>query len=117
MSINVEFMLREFAKKHDLPKGTHAPEYYLERYRMVNEEMQELHDAMSEGDKVKILDALVDIVYFAVGTAVQLDMEFMPAFVRVHNANMQKVRAYTERSAVDLVKPPGWKAPDLSDLV
>jgi predicted HAD superfamily Cof-like phosphohydrolase len=70
----------------------------------------------------KQLDALVDLVYVALGTAVMHGFDFDEAWRRVHAANMQKVRAtMAEESArssiLDVVKPPGWKAPDLSDLV
>jgi len=70
----------------------------------------------------KKLDALVDLVYVAMGTAYLHGFDFDEAWRRVHAANMAKVRA--ERadqslrgSTFDVVKPPGWKAPDLSDLV
>lgn len=47
---------------------------------------------------------------------------FREAWRRVHEANMGKVRARraqdsTRGSVFDVVKPPGWVAPDLSDLV
>jgi len=67
------------------------------------------------------LDALVDLVYVALGTAVLSGFDFEEAWRRVHRANMLKVKPrkgqYTKRrSAFDIVKPPGWQAPDLSDL-
>lgn len=70
----------------------------------------------------KQLDALVDIVYVAIGTAYLHGFDFNEAWRRVHEANMKKVRALREedsarKSVFDVVKPEGWKAPDLSDLV
>ena len=68
------------------------------------------------------LDGLVDLVYVALGTAYLHGFDFNEAWRRVHTANMLKVRA--ENSAVskrgsthDVVKPPGWNAPDHYDLV
>ena len=68
------------------------------------------------------LDALVDLVYIALGTAHSHGWDFNEAWRRVHAANMAKVRAseihpgkYGDPS--DIAKPPGWKPPTLSDLV
>jgi len=68
------------------------------------------------------LDALVDLVYVAVGTAYMHGFDFDEAWRRVHEANMKKVRAVKASdslrgSTYDVVKPPGWKPADLSDLV
>ena len=70
----------------------------------------------------KQLDALVDLVYVALGTAYLHGFDFDEAWRRVHAANMKKIRAtLSEQSARgsihDVVKPPGWTAPNLSDLV
>ena len=68
------------------------------------------------------LDALVDAVYVAIGTAILHGFDFREAWRRVHEANMRKVRAVSADEskrghAFDVVKPPGWTAPDLADLV
>jgi predicted HAD superfamily Cof-like phosphohydrolase len=70
----------------------------------------------------KKLDALVDLVYVALGTAYLHGFAFDEAWRRVHEANMKKVRAKkaedSARGSVhDVVKPSGWTPPDLSDLV
>jgi predicted HAD superfamily Cof-like phosphohydrolase len=70
----------------------------------------------------KKLDALVDLVYVALGTAYLHGFDFDEAWRRVHEANMKKVRAERKEqslrgSTFDVVKPLGWKPPDLSDLV
>lgn len=66
------------------------------------------------------LDALVDLVYVALGTAEYHGFNFREAWRRVHEANMRKERATTpsERGGLyDVVKPPGWEAPSHTDLV
>lgn len=65
---------------------------------------------------------LLDLSYGCMQIANSLNWNFTEAWSRVHNANMQKVRAARVQdskrdSGFDVVKPPGWKAPDLSDLV
>lgn len=70
------------------------------------------------------LDALVDLVYVALGTAyLQFGIEvFHEAWKRVQTANMAKVRAEKKEdskrdSTFDVVKPAGWTPPDHHDLV
>lgn len=85
----------------------------------MQEELDEYKDSTNRYDD---LDALVDLVVFALGTAERQGMlsVFEEAFERVMHANMQKqLGANTKRGSfnIDLVKPDGWKAPDLEDLV
>lgn len=75
-------------------------------------------------DMEKQLDSLVDLCYVANGTAYLQGFNFDEAYRRVHEANMNKVRVEstdltksTRSSKYDVVKPEGWKAPDLSDLI
>lgn len=68
------------------------------------------------------LDALVDLVYVALGTSYLHGFDFREAWRRVHASNMAKVRALTPSdskrgSVYDVVKPPDWTPPDLTDLV
>lgn len=71
-------------------------------------------------------DALIDLVYVALGTAYLHGFNFPEGWRRVHEANMAKVRvenveqslAGSGRGSVyDVVKPEGWLAPDHRDLV
>ena len=78
--------------------------------------------------QAKALDALVDLVYVALGTAHIQNFDFEAAWKRVHEANMQKVlakdlptyvqgKAWRDKSPMDVVKPHGWIAPSLEDLL
>ena len=69
-----------------------------------------------------MLDALVDLVYVAMGTAYLHGFDFNEAWRRVHAANMMKERALKSEdskrgSIYDVVKPPGWEPPSHKDLV
>jgi hypothetical protein len=89
------------------------------RLKCLQEEIDEYKDATSAHEQ---LDALVDLVVFAFGTAERqgwLDV-FEEAFNRVMDANLTKeVGPNLKRDsfALDLVKPKGWVAADLTDLV
>lgn len=74
----------------------------------------------------EILDALVDITYVTLGAALIhgfLEKEiFQRAWAKVHLANMSKVRVTDSsqsprKSRFDIIKPPGWTAPDHKELV
>lgn len=85
----------------------------------MQEELDEYKEASTKEDE---LDALVDLVVFALGTAERqgLIKVFEEAFNRVMEANIKKeVGTNKKRGSfqLDLVKPEGWTAPDLSDLV
>jgi predicted HAD superfamily Cof-like phosphohydrolase len=88
----------------------------------MDEELAEYAMCGVQDDIEGQLDALVDLVYVALGTAYMHGFDFNEAFKRVHEANMKKVRAVSMRdskrgSIYDVVKPEDWTPPDLSDLV
>jgi len=85
----------------------------------MQEELDEYKEATSKEDE---LDALVDLVVFALGTAERQGMleVFDEAFYRVMIANCKKEIGTNQKRGLfqlDLVKPKGWTAPDLKDLV
>lgn len=91
------------------------------RNKFLTEELDEYKLAVEERDLPKQLDALVDLIYVALGTAYYHGFDFNEAWSRVHKANMAKVRVARPEdskrsSGYDVVKPPGWTAPNLTDL-
>ena len=80
----------------------------------LDEEVQELRDAMAAGDVVGIADAVADIVYVAVGTAVTYGIPFDAVLAEVHISNMTKVNSPAEAK---LVKGPGYRPPDVAGVL
>lgn len=94
------------------------------RKKLTLEEATEMVLAIDRGELDEQLDALADLLYVILGTAIQAGMGdvLATAFWRVHETNMQKVLAPSRKSSkrdsmFDIVKPEGWKKPDLTDLV
>jgi predicted HAD superfamily Cof-like phosphohydrolase len=93
------------------------------RLDFMKEELAEYEVALESGDAEKQADALVDLVYVTLGTASLSGFNFREGWDRVQVKNMLKepVAKHPERSVrgteFDVVKPPGWTPPDLSDLV
>jgi predicted HAD superfamily Cof-like phosphohydrolase len=80
----------------------------------LEEEVAEFADAVTKRDLVGAVDALVDLVYFAMGASHQMGVDFDTAFRIVHAANMKKFRGRTHRpeSPVgDAAKPQDWIDP------
>ena len=101
---------------HRLPRSEKAF-----RYRAMNEEIYEYAEAETLEDE---LDALVDVVVFALGTAERQGMIhiFEEAFNRVIEANMMKTVGPNKNKDrgefhIDLQKPIDWKAPNFDDLL
>jgi predicted HAD superfamily Cof-like phosphohydrolase len=124
--MNLYDLIKEFHVKFELEYKDKPRTLPLElrhfRIDFMEEELVEYIEASHSGNLEKQLDALVDLVYVALGTAHMQGFDFNEAFKRVHEANMKKIRATNaesskRKSAFDVIKPPGWSPPDLSDLV
>jgi predicted HAD superfamily Cof-like phosphohydrolase len=83
----------------------------------LEEEVAEFAEAVDRRDLVGAVDALVDLVYFALGASHQMGVDFDQAFLLVHMANLQKQRGKTKRPESangDAVKPEGWTDPKVA---
>lgn len=77
--------------------------------------MEELTEYMKADNIVDEADALVDILYFLLGTADIQGIKLEPIFDIVHNANMSKVwpDGTVQRDEQGKIrKPPGWIKPE-----
>lgn len=105
--------------KFNQGKGIKSMNYNFGNWRVdfLMEEIAELTDALDNKDDVEILDALVDICYVAMGTAWLMGLPFEKAWKEVQRSNMEKIRQASDRSEFDVVKPEGWKKPDIRGIV
>lgn len=77
------------------------------------EEINEFIDAETIAQQA---DAMIDLIYFALGTLVNMGVQPQPIFDIVQEANMAKVWADGKphyRSDGKVVKPEGWEDPTL----
>lgn len=99
------------------------PDVLAFRIEFLREELKEFEDACAAGSEAGKFDALLDLVYVALGTAQLLGYPWQRGWVAVQHANMRKVRAASDGSdskrgsAYDVVKPPGWEPPDLESIL
>lgn len=87
----------------------------IARAHLVLEETAELLAAMAAGDRLAALDALADLVYVVIGTAVAFDLPLAEAFVEVHKSNMTKTIARDRPGHPG--KGDGYQPPNLADLL
>ena len=93
------------------------------RADFLQEEVDEFVEGLNEGDHAKMFDALLDLVYVALGTAHLQGYPWQEGWDLVQQANMAKVRAAKDGSdskrgsSFDVVKPEGWTAPDIEGLL
>jgi len=121
----------DFHEKFGLPNTTHHKpfphllniEAVAFRLKFLHEELEELEAAVTDGNLPEIADALVDLVYVALGTAHLYGLPWQDLFDEVQYANMQKERAASDGSnskrgsSLDVIKPPGWEPPDIEKVL
>lgn len=124
MSADVHDFHDKFRLLYEGPPKTLGDELLDFRVKFMQEELDEYAEGAAEGDLEKQLDAIIDLIYVALGTLLLQGMlpALAPGWNRVHYANMAKVR--TERaedskrgSTFDVTKPEGWTPPTHADLI
>lgn len=101
---------------HPVGKFPHCmeEERAKKRYDWMLEEINEFMEAVKEGDIVEQADAMIDVIYFALGTLVEMGIEPDPLFEIVQQANMSKLWQDGKPHYADdgkTIKPPEWKDP------
>ena len=90
------------------------------RYRHLMEESEELITAHNDQDLEGCVDALIDVVYVALGTAKMMGVsteQWNRCFHRVHEANMEKYPGDVTDHKVGVKKPVGWTAPNFNGIL
>jgi predicted HAD superfamily Cof-like phosphohydrolase len=105
-------------EKVDIPDNSELINF---RTAFLMEELAEYTNAITKKDTAGALDALVDIVYIALGTAWLFNLPFEKAWNEVQKANMSKIRAKDKTgkrgTKFDVVKPKDWKAPNIEKII
>lgn len=82
----------------------------------MQEELTEFNGACEAGDVLEAADALIDLVYFALGRLIEMGVPATAVMDEVQRANMDKQQGELSKRpgsmGHDAVKPAGWQAPD-----
>jgi predicted HAD superfamily Cof-like phosphohydrolase len=114
-------MVREFHEKFSRQSLETPGELSKERVKRRVKWMREELDEFSESKNIyEQADAIIDLMYFALGALVEMGVPPEKIFEAVHDANMAKLwpdgkpRRDNEGK---IIKPPGWKEPDLREII
>ena len=94
---------------------------YAMYVKLINEEHQELLEATLSDDRVEQLDALIDILVVTIGAIHSGGFAAEGAWKEVMSTNFAKIDKNTglvrKREDGKVLKPVGWKAPELAPFV
>ena len=86
------------------------------RARLIQEEFDELQEAMKFEDLPGIAKELADLLYVVYGTAVSIGIDMEPVFKEVHRSNMSKQGGH-KREDGKWVKPPTYSPADVKSVL
>ena len=94
--------------------------YLRFRLSMCKEELDETIDAIDKNDPEEIVDGLIDLCVFAIGTLDVFGVDANKAWDSIYEANMAKSPGVKEGrpnpfGLPDLIKPEGWQGPSHED--
>ena len=90
------------------------------RKKLIDEEFNELKDAINENDLIEVADALTDILVVTYGAGVAFGIDLDKCFKEVHRSNMSKLSEdgkpiYNEFGKV--MKGPNYFKPNLKQYL
>ena len=110
--------IETFGTACDQPASEANYKMYLD---LIREETDELEEAIQDNDKVEQLDALVDILVVTMGAIRAAGWDGEGAWKEVMDTNFAKIDPTTgkviKREDGKVLKPEGWKAPELAQFV
>lgn len=86
------------------------------RINLIREELIELKTALLCNNMVESIDAICDLLYVVLGTAVELGIDIESFFDEVHRSNMTKVGGHFREDG-KYVKPDTYDPPRIKDML
>ena len=110
--------INKFATACDQAPSEANYKMYLD---LIREEVGELEDAIADNDRIEQLDALIDILVVTIGAVRAGGMNAEGAWKEVMDTNFAKIDPTTgkviKREDGKVLKPEGWKAPELTNFI
>jgi predicted HAD superfamily Cof-like phosphohydrolase len=86
------------------------------RLSLITEEFRELREALAVNDVIGVSDALADLLYVVIGSALQWGIPIERVFTEVHRSNMTKTSG-AKRADGKILKGPNYSPPDLRSVI
>ena len=92
------------------------------RIEMLREEVNELEDAVADIDIVEYADAIADIIYVALGAAVEAGIDIEPVIEEVIDSNNTKIdwergQPWARHDNGKIAKDEHYRAPDIKSII
>lgn len=105
----------------DAAVPTIIPERVELRRDLLREEWRETDEALARHDIVGVADGLADVIYVAVGTALEFGIPLDRIWAEVQRTNMAKADPLTgkvrRREDGKVLKPEGWSPPQIAQII
>ena len=111
----------KFMKACDQKTDAYAISQYKMYLNLIDEEHDELKQAIADDNVTEQLDALIDILVVTIGAIHSMGADGEGAWKEVMNTNFAKIDKKTgkvrKREDGKVLKPVGWKAPELTQFI
>ena len=92
------------------------------RIEMLREEVDELEDSVADIDIVEYADAIADIIYVALGAAVEAGIDIEPVIEEVIDSNNSKIdwqsaQPWARHGNGKIAKDEHYRAPDIRSII
>ena len=108
--------------KQEVKYNPEFPDEKVQKLRisLIEEELEELKEAIENKDIIEVADALTDILYVTYGAGAAFGIDLDKCFEEVHNSNMSKLDRdgrpiYREDGKI--LKGPDYFEPNLEKIV
>ena len=115
-AMHKKYGVDEWMKKEKVSDWSRLNKFMDFRIKMMQEELDETKTAFKKGDAEEVVDGIIDMCVFAIGTLEVFGVDANKAWDQVLKANMSKEVGIKEGrpnplGLPDLVKPEGWEGP------
>lgn len=87
------------------------------RTDLIDEELGELEMAFDARDLIAVYDAINDLLYVVIGTAIATGLEIEPGWQEVHRSNMSKFIDGHRRGDGKWIKGPSYSPANLAPII
>lgn len=113
---DMQAKVAEFQKAFGHPVGDKPKMIKTERHEIRTDWLQEEVDELWHAETlVDVADALGDVIYIALGTAIEYGIDLEPVLNIIHEANMSKLGPDGKpiyKADNKIAKPEGWQPPE-----
>jgi predicted HAD superfamily Cof-like phosphohydrolase len=113
-------MVQGFHETFDIARGVRPDHVNDEtktlRIRLIQEEFDEVKEAMGLESLADIAKEMADLLYVIYGTAISYGIDMEPVFLEVHRSNMSKVGGH-KREDGKWVKPATYSPANITPII